>query len=1215
MAPKKHPVGKKSLNELIAGLGLSESAREALEKTVEDLCNKVSDPKVKFFLEQLFQYCSDKQQNKNGLFRFRSLISAYKDATKQIESTGVFKVDNTKGLDRERYKIQYEVNYKNPELTDVGRGKIYVNAKGDFAVFDPHSSEPICEGKLSISPKSETWEEALKLPACREDVRDAVVRVEAFTKACSVSVGISREVLKEARKALLWDKIQKFMEIINNRGSEEKFCKEEVEKFIKRLDDLLLRLERQEVEQEVKKDQEDLEQLSKDATASDKQKQEVKNLQYSGKKLITELSGAVTWGNINSAQKRLAVLKAEIEKVKKSSVEGGNVNPPILPVPSSRAIDAVNALLEKYLPGKVINLENPHARRKLRDKEVQQLLGAALECVEQGELSDDTIKKFLIDFSKIFTKNLHPKHKGAMIAKWMRILPSKVKSIPRDGAPATPAGDNSDQKPPIVPVVGKNGSKALHAAALTPPVDESGVAKSGVTHPLIFPAKKTIASGVLPVTTTATTVTVQGQSPLVENGDDVGQKPPAMPAGDNRGANVSQEGTLIPPGGANGVVNNGINHPAVVPALVPGGPAPLPSQKAVQQNIQGQSPLWHALRELYFHLQIQKPGAEGYKDVSIPRLEQYLKLLEEISKNRDLTVRGQDLWETLNPEGAGFKAVQLLAPLPDGRNILEKARDDHRDHYLPKFQSLLSVEGNKYEVSSCFYIEKISGILYLMRKDGTNPSTIELQDAFAKYQVICQDMEGSVEAKIYICNDAFTQKPEIQEKIAAIVNCLDLKLAAAETVPTKNQAIQNAVKELSVKMVKGSKPETAENVVAEGAEDTLADKMKNYRVTLADGRCLLPASKLEDTRERVEYLTTVYTWEQRCKYLSAVSTVNRVLPKVKKDSYRREETLVYLDLLGTQTVKELDEEMQKRTVQREYRCLEERKIQAAIADLLQEWDEDAFNRARLASLQSYETEEEQREHLKNKCGFDIQDVPGDGSCFYRAVADQLKQQGNVTFEQENVELHQSLRSRVQGKDVNDKKWADIDDLVALIKKTEVVIAIVDTRYPELGFRCYFINKQGKLAEAYSPEEFKQNAVASHPIIRLAYTGEHYISIIGYPALAAGALREEFNIAKERQKLQQTNVVPEGQHQSSQIPADIASQGQRALPHQLEFQPKCPSVQHQSQQGAGSKNITLLSENSHSIFNQKISNQKSYAQSSVSLSTSAILPSTRMLKAK
>ena len=141
--------------------------------------------------------------------------------------------------------------------------------------------------------------------------------------------------------------------------------------------------------------------------------------------------------------------------------------------------------------------------------------------------------------------------------------------------------------------------------------------------------------------------------------------------------------------------------------------------------------------------------------------------------------------------------------------------------------------------------------------------------------------------------------------------------------------------------------------------------------------------------------------------------------------------------------------------------------------------------------------------------FDLENINGSGNCFYHAVGLQLNLTHRRFLQGLNVPagagLHDSLRLWVQGENFQDRTWGEYEELYRLAERSNSVVAIIDTRYPHLGFRAYFINNLEVRQETYRAVE-----VPFRPIIRLAYTGDHFLSVRSHPVLATGALRSAFN---------------------------------------------------------------------------------------------------------
>lgn len=102
--------------------------------------------------------------------------------------------------------------------------------------------------------------------------------------------------------------------------------------------------------------------------------------------------------------------------------------------------------------------------------------------------------------------------------------------------------------------------------------------------------------------------------------------------------------------------------------------------------------------------------------------------------------------------------------------------------------------------------------------------------------------------------------------------------------------------------------------------------------------------------------------------------------------------------------------------------------------------------------------------------------------------------------------HDSLRLYLQGADFQDREWADNALFDTFVRRFDLILAIVDTRCAEAGFVCYYKKGVG---------EVLMNPCASLPlpdlpIIRLAATGNHFLSVRSHPELMQGTLTKPFN---------------------------------------------------------------------------------------------------------
>lgn len=163
-------------------------------------------------------------------------------------------------------------------------------------------------------------------------------------------------------------------------------------------------------------------------------------------------------------------------------------------------------------------------------------------------------------------------------------------------------------------------------------------------------------------------------------------------------------------------------------------------------------------------------------------------------------------------------------------------------------------------------------------------------------------------------------------------------------------------------------------------------------------------------------------------------------------------------------------------------------------------------------------------------GFVTQNVSGDGSCLFYAIADQLltlRHPMLLAHYRDNRDLNPAtwLR-RLAG---SPSGWGNDDSILALARQLDVVIAVIYTKgennahpiivvgendnqsllYPTVsdGFRCFYIDGNREQV----PDSFDENYPKNKPLIRLGHTGNHFISIHENPILNAGAIRQQLTM--------------------------------------------------------------------------------------------------------
>jgi hypothetical protein len=131
----------------------------------------------------------------------------------------------------------------------------------------------------------------------------------------------------------------------------------------------------------------------------------------------------------------------------------------------------------------------------------------------------------------------------------------------------------------------------------------------------------------------------------------------------------------------------------------------------------------------------------------------------------------------------------------------------------------------------------------------------------------------------------------------------------------------------------------------------------------------------------------------------------------------------------------------------------------------------------------------------------LQDVEGDGNCLFRAVAHQLQllQHPFINTVPVGTDVHDILRLRAQGSAFQDRTDADYPDIIALARNLNVIVAIVDTRYPENGFMYHYINQTEHPDFTRDLNTIEIDYMRNRQILRLAFTGNHYLSVIATPS--------------------------------------------------------------------------------------------------------------------
>jgi hypothetical protein len=123
------------------------------------------------------------------------------------------------------------------------------------------------------------------------------------------------------------------------------------------------------------------------------------------------------------------------------------------------------------------------------------------------------------------------------------------------------------------------------------------------------------------------------------------------------------------------------------------------------------------------------------------------------------------------------------------------------------------------------------------------------------------------------------------------------------------------------------------------------------------------------------------------------------------------------------------------------------------------------------------------------------DVDDKGNCFYEATAHQMHQKNIPLFVQIGTLPRDVLRLHVQGRNFNDRDWADHDEIVKVARSFNLIVAIFKTFEPDLGYSYYYIDDNDEIRLSRDLHDIRRR----RHIIELAYTNNHYLSILERPA--------------------------------------------------------------------------------------------------------------------
>lgn len=170
-------------------------------------------------------------------------------------------------------------------------------------------------------------------------------------------------------------------------------------------------------------------------------------------------------------------------------------------------------------------------------------------------------------------------------------------------------------------------------------------------------------------------------------------------------------------------------------------------------------------------------------------------------------------------------------------------------------------------------------------------------------------------------------------------------------------------------------------------------------------------------------------------------------------------------------------------------------------------EEADVQRAKHESLK--EAEEKEEIGPRDILGFKLEENKGLGNCFYEAVAHQM-QINNHQFIHTipiGTDPHDSLRLAIQRANFRDRKWADDSTFDRFVTEfPDIILAVIDTRNPSAGFTLYYMDNENVITNAGDHDLVVPNGKIT---IRIAATGNHFMSIISHPHIENGAIHEPF----------------------------------------------------------------------------------------------------------
>lgn len=166
--------------------------------------------------------------------------------------------------------------------------------------------------------------------------------------------------------------------------------------------------------------------------------------------------------------------------------------------------------------------------------------------------------------------------------------------------------------------------------------------------------------------------------------------------------------------------------------------------------------------------------------------------------------------------------------------------------------------------------------------------------------------------------------------------------------------------------------------------------------------------------------------------------------------------------------------------------------------LTSELDDEEFDRAKTESTKDAVESHKIGPRELPDSGWVFQDVRDHGNCFYDAVAlqDGIINHQSLHDRSLGTELCDILRLRVQGEKFKDREWADQMQIDEFVREFDVILAVVDTRRPEVGFTYYFLDAENNLRTKAPTADIP--LPQGKTIVKIATTGNHFLSVLEHP---------------------------------------------------------------------------------------------------------------------